>query len=89
MHKSKLLRTTNVKLEFLLRETSIKLLLLKLTYPSKFLCWSKMLHLDYFTSSLIILLSHYFTYFNYGKGSLDNGYLDNLDNEFLNKYKKT
>jgi hypothetical protein len=24
----------------------------------------------------------------YGKGSLDNGYIDNLDNEFLNKYEK-
>jgi hypothetical protein len=24
----------------------------------------------------------------YGRGSLDNGYLDNLDNEFSNKYKK-
>jgi hypothetical protein len=23
-----------------------------------------------------------------GKGSLDNGYLDNLDNEFSNKYEK-
>jgi hypothetical protein len=25
--------------------------------------------------------------FNYGKRSLDNGYLDNYDNEFSNKYK--
>jgi hypothetical protein len=25
---------------------------------------------------------------NKGKGSLDNGYLDNLDNEFSNKYEK-
>jgi hypothetical protein len=23
-----------------------------------------------------------------GRGSLDNGYLDNFDNEFLNKYEK-
>jgi hypothetical protein len=27
-------------------------------------------------------------YLYIGKGSLDNGYLDNLNNEFLNKYKK-
>jgi hypothetical protein len=26
--------------------------------------------------------------FNEGKGSLDNSYLDNLDNEFSNEYKK-
>jgi hypothetical protein len=26
--------------------------------------------------------------FKYGKGSLDNGYLDNFVNEFSNKYEK-
>jgi hypothetical protein len=26
--------------------------------------------------------------FKYGKGSIDNGYLDNFENRFSNKYEK-